>query len=177
MFPCVFTEELWASQSMSSMTATTDNNHGIIFTYLYKKKVFSLRKKTVLHFHCTVHQKTNKNTKRRCKLYSIPCFFSLPENTFHYCLFTLDRQANNLTMCQSHWTWLLWRVRLQRVWGGHQAWDIWRPFEAVIHRSSFQAALTEICPVLSFVWSPPSEAQVVESQHGWSCGVSPNGRS
>lgn len=90
--------------SMSSMTATTDNNHGIIFTYLYKKKVFSLRKKTVLHFHCTVHQKTNKNTKRRCKLYSIPCFFSLPENTFHYCLFTLDRQANNLTMCQSHWT-------------------------------------------------------------------------
>lgn len=37
---CVFTREPGAGQSKSSMTATNDDNH-CIFTYLYKKKVFS----------------------------------------------------------------------------------------------------------------------------------------
>ena len=39
-FHLCFTEKLGTGQSVSSMTATTDNNHSI-FTYLYKKKVFS----------------------------------------------------------------------------------------------------------------------------------------
>lgn len=41
---------------------------------------FLKKKELCCFFHCTVHQKqTNKNTKRRCKLYSIPCFFSCSE--------------------------------------------------------------------------------------------------
>lgn len=63
-------------------------------------------KNGVAFFHCTVHQKKPKQkyTKRRCKLYSIPCFFSLSEKHFNdHRPFTLDRLADELSMC-SHWT-------------------------------------------------------------------------
>lgn len=65
------------------------------YLHIYIKRKCFL-KKTVLHFslYCTPKTNKQKNTKRRCKLYSIPCFFSLSEKTFHYCPFTLDWLAN-----------------------------------------------------------------------------------
>lgn len=174
MFPCVCLHRNWELAGAEARQMTTT----IVYLHIYIKRKCFLKKNCVAF--STVMYTKNKQTKTlkgdaSCTVF--PVFFSLSENTFRFCLFTLDRRANKLTMCRSHWTWLLLRVRLRRVWVEHQAWDAWCPFEAVNRRNSFQAAGTEICPVLSFVWSPPSEVQAVESPHGWSCDVSPNGRN
>lgn len=100
MFPCVFTEEpagAWAPW-LQQMTTTIS----IICTYLYKNKVFSLKKKKLCCiFHCTVHQNQTKTLKGDASCTVFPVFLSFRKKSF-------------TTVC-SHWTdwltsWLCARV-------------------------------------------------------------------